>query len=161
MVGTLLPKVCCELRGVLGLDLLEATVGSQSPICASRGPSSWEPGLQHRGNSLFLPLTTPSLLLHPGFPVTQVISTGAALGQHFEKRLVKLKLVVWYHQEDSLGNPTGKRVSWANKNHQASFFFFLTWGIAYVWIIITKLRITTIMWLLSHNDGLIIVLQAR
>ena len=92
MVGRLLPKVCCELRGVLGLDLLEATVGSQSPICASRGHSSWEPGLQHRGNSPFLPLTTPSLLLHPGFPVTPVMPTGAALGRHFEKELVRLKL---------------------------------------------------------------------
>lgn len=133
-------------KGVLGLDLLGATEGSRSPSSASRNHRSWEPGLQHGGNSPSLPLTTPWLLSLSGFPVTPVLPTGAALGGHLGKGLVRLKL--W---RDII-----KKTPWEIQQKKT---FLLAWGIAYIWIIITKLRVTLLMRLLSHNDVLITVLQ--
>lgn len=80
MVGRLLPKVFSERRGVLGLDLLDATVEAKVPSSSNRGHSSWEHGLQHRGNSPSLPLTMPRL------PRLTSLANGAALGGHLEKR---------------------------------------------------------------------------
>lgn len=123
------------------------------PFSANRGHGFWEQGLQHKGNSPTVPLTTPWLLLHSSFLVLLTIRpTGTVPWGHLEKGFESLKPLAWYHQEDSLGNPKGKRGSWAKKSHHA---FLLAWGTAYIWIIITKLRVTIIIWLLSHNDVLI------
>lgn len=79
--------------------------------------------------------------------------TSHALGGHLGKGLERLKPLVWYHQEDSLGNPTWKRGSWAKKSHQT---FLLAWGMTYIFILMTtKLRITIMtvepQWCANHS----------
>ena len=130
--------------GVSGLGLLDAaTVGSQSVMGAKRGHSSWEQGLQHRGNSSFLPWPHPSFSHAWASQSHKSCQWGQPWGRRLEKGLERSKSPAWYHQEAFLGNPAGRRGCWAKKSRQT---FLLAWGIIYIWITITKLLLTIIIW---------------